>query len=630
MRNPQQAKKNNQVNSRQKGSDKTIGHWSTEDNKTVFRVWAPKRKTLELELKSHGKGPETSDGSQDRSTFHSMERDEDGFFSLSLSSLPSGSEYRYRLDGEYSRPDPAARYFTSSVHDWAQVVDHRSFPWQVNDWKGVAKSDLIIYELHIGTFAEPGTFAGAIERLDELVELGVTAIEILPLAQCPGKWNWGYDGVGLFAVQNTYGTPDDFKRLVDACHKKGIAVILDVVYNHFGPEGNYVAEYGHYFTKKRKTPWGDAVNFDDEQSQFVRSFMAQNATYWLREYRLDGLRLDAVHFMFDDSDEPIPMEITRAVDGFRESVDYPVHMIGETNVHNASLIKSTSPHQTGFDAVWSDCLMHSLLGIGQPGLDLCRRDHFGAADAARALDQGFLYENFPYQRHDRGQRADLDSFVVGTQNHDTVGNHPHGLRLSQLANREFQMASTALYMLYPAIPMMFMGEEFACENPFLFFVDFSDPWVRDGVEKGRAAEFPELMELNGLSPLAPDSFTKSKLGPKSAGDQEVWSWYKSLIEIRKRFRQSGFLTQGNMKVSADPDRGFFRLDYQQADQLLCIACCLAEPGTEQTPISIDVEGEVLLSMKASKNSTNDSPVGDVNTKKQSLGINQAIVMWKSS
>ena len=243
------------------------------------------------------------------------------------------------------------------------MVDQDLYRWQDESWQGVAKDDLVIYELHIGAFTQAGTWLGAMERLPELIDLGVTAVEILPIAQTPGRWNWGYDGVGLFAAENVYGTPGELKQFVDACHQHGLAVILDVVYNHLGPEGNYLSEFGPYFTKKHHTPWGSAWNFDDVDNHHVRKMMLQNVAMWIEDYHFDGLRLDAVHFMFDDSPTPLSIDVGHRFDRLRDSEGRHLHLIGETNVHNASLVKSTSPFGTGFDAVWSDCLMHALLGL---------------------------------------------------------------------------------------------------------------------------------------------------------------------------------------------------------------------------------------------------------------------------
>ena len=596
---------NKQIRSR-KNMRHQFGH-RFENRNVTFQTWAPKCKTLELETRN--------------SRFQKMERRDDGWFEITVNDLKHGDAYRFRIDGDKSRPDPAGHAFEESVHDWNVAVDHGSFDWQATNWKGIPKRDLIVYELHIGTFTKEGTFLSAINRVDELIELGITAIEILPVAQCPGKWNWGYDGVGIFAAQNTYGSPDEFKRFIDACHQKGVAVILDVVFNHLGPEGNYLSEFAPYFTKKRKTPWGDALNFDGKDCEHVRAFMSQCAVHWIENYRLDGLRVDAVHFMFDESDVPVSMAVTQAVDDFSKTIDREVHLIGETNVRNASLTKGTSPHGTGFDAVWSDGMMHCVLSIGQPGLDLCHRDHDGTTDLPIALQQGFLYENFPYERHDLGKQADLDAFVIGFQNHDTVGNHPLGHRIHQLASTEFQTAAAALYLLYPAIPMIFMGEEFASEDPFLFFVDFRDPWVRDGVEKGRAAEFPELNEkLAGLSPLDPVSFQKSKLRPWQEGNGEMRAWYRELIGLRKKLRNCGLLDQNHLTVESNADEGLFILRYKDAaNGKLTVAVRLAEPTSAHEKIALSFESgdPLVLDSQNADLANSNAPL--------TINVNQALI-----
>ena len=527
-------------------------------------------------------------------TEHKMERDEDGFFSVTVDGVKHGDDYRFMLNRTTFRPDPAAHFYTHDVHGWCKVIDHSQYQWQQPAWQGIAKQDLVIYELHIGTFTDRGTFLSTIERLDELVELGVTAVELLPVAQCPGRWNWGYDGVGLFSVTNNYGTPDHLKQLVDACHERGLAIILDVVYNHLGPEGNYLAEFGPYFTDKHHTPWGSAMNFDDVDCQFVRQFLVANVQYWIEHYRFDGLRLDAVNFMFDDSEKPIQIEIAETFDSLRESQGRELHMIGETNVHHSGLKKSTSPHGTGFDLLWSDCIMHSLLNIAQPGLDVCHRDHSQKTDLGQALQQGFLYEDFPYQRHDRGQRADIHSFVIGLQNHDTVGNHPLGKRIQQLGCRAFHQSAAALYLLYPAVPMLFMGEEFACEHPFLFFVEFGDPRVNESVQRGRASEFPEMHKTTGVSPLDPQTFHRSKIGSKTDGDVEIWDWYQKLISLRKRFIQSGLLTSQHLRVESNADAGLFQLLYENGDQRLRVNVRLSEANASGERIALDDAANVLL------------------------------------
>lgn len=555
-----------------------------------FYLWARKPKTVDLLIQN---------GNRLRS--FQMEKMSDGMFVAEVpaaESLKHGDEYCFRINQREKRPDPAARYYTSNVHGWCQLVDHDQYAWQTPDWKGVGKEGLAIYELHLGTFTQKGTFLAAIDRLDELKSLGITAIELLPVAQSPGKWNWGYDGVGLFAVENTYGTPDDLKQLVDACHQRGMAIIMDVVYNHLGPEGNYLSEFGPYFTRKHHTPWGSAWNFDDRHNGHVRQFMNANARMWIEDYRFDGLRLDAVHFMFDDSDRPMSIEIGETFDALRESTGRTLHLIGETNVHNGSLMKSSSPHGTGFDALWSDCLMHSVLGIAQPGLDLCHRVHHGAVDAAIGLHQGFIHENYPYERHDAGERADLHSFVVGMQNHDTVGNHPQGRRIHELGSKPFQAAAAALYLLYPAIPMLFMGEEFCCDHPFLFFVDFGDPRVNESVERGRATEFPEMKKMVGVSPLDPESFRRSKIGHAEDGDTRMWQWYQSLLGLRRRLQQADWIHKDRMEVECNVEAGLFQYHYQCDGGTVTVASRLVQPseadGLEPVPVAAEADAKVLL------------------------------------
>jgi malto-oligosyltrehalose trehalohydrolase len=571
-------------------------------NQCRFSVWAKSRRRLKLEVRQSGEVTE-----------HQMKRDEHGFFAVTLSGVEHGDEYRFVLNSKTHRPDPAANFYTHDVHQWCKVIDHDRYRWQHPDWRGIEKANLVIYELHIGTFTHQGTFLSTIERLDELVELGVTAIELLPINQCPGRWNWGYDGVGLFSVANNYGTPDHLKQLIDACHDRGLAIILDVVYNHLGPEGNYLSEFASYFTPKHHTPWGSALNFDDTDREYVREFLLANVRYWIQQFRFDGLRLDAVHFMFDDSEKPIPIDIAETFDSLRHSQRRHLHLIGETNVHNASLLKSTSPHGTGFDIVWADGIMHSLLNVAQPGLDVCHRDHSKKTDPGLALQQGYLYENYPYQRHDTGQRTDVHSFVIGLQNHDTVGNHPLGKRVHQLGSIEFQTAAAAVYLLYPAVPMIFMGEEFACENPFLFFVEFGDPRVRDAVEKGRASEFPEMHKTKGVSPLDPQTFYQSKIGPKSDGNKELWRWYQQVIKIRKRFRRSGLLVSKNLRVESDPDWGLFQLIYADDQQQLEVNVRLGEKDATGPRIPIDDTGEVLLG---------------THTDTATLGHNEAVIVYR--
>ena len=472
-------------------TDFRLGATPVTHNRTHFRVWAPKHKDIRVEVIDGEFEPRR----------HSLVRDNHGFFASNVHGAPAHARYRYLLDGERSRPDPASRYQPDGVHGASEIIHPDAFPWTDIGWKGVYKRDLIIYELHLGAFTKDGTFRAAIERLGELVDLGVTAVELMPVAQSPGKWNWGYDGVDLFAVRNTYGEPDDFRSFVDACHQNGLAVILDVVYNHVGPEGNYLADFGPYFSNEHRTPWGEAFNFDGRHAEHVREFIIENAIRWLDEYHLDGLRLDAVHFMHDLRTPNILNEIRAAVSDYAAKADRMIHLIAETNVYDADLLESDG-NKAAYDAAWCDCLMHSVYSHALPDLQLSHRIYRGGDDLAEVLQHGFLYcfSGGKQTRVGAERRRDLSpeagpppiaSFVTALQTHDGVGNHPHGKRLHHLTSKAFQRAAAALTMLYPGIPLIFMGEECASEAVFPFFADFEDPELRRAVDKGRENEHPQ-------------------------------------------------------------------------------------------------------------------------------------------
>ena len=577
-------------------SSKRLGATPVSHNETHFRVWAPLRQRVAVKVFDHG-----------TRTRHALTRQENGYFSGSAPVGPNAS-YQYILDDEVTRPDPASRYQPDGVHGASQIVDSEAFPWTDHDWRGVPKRDLIIYELHIGAFTEGGTFRAAIERLRELLNLGVTAVEIMPVAQSPGRWNWGYDGVDLFAVRNTYGGPDDFKALIDACHTSGIAVILDVVYNHLGPEGNYLAEFGPYFSCKHRTPWGEAFNFDDRHSRHVRQFIVDNAIYWLDEYHLDGLRLDAVQLMLDDSKPHILDEICQAVSEYEDTIDRLVHLIAEANIYDPDLLPSEESGRS-YDAIWCDCLMHSIYSHALPDLRLSDREYGGAMDLAESLRHGYLYVRTARQparvspehrdalhQGETGQPP-IASFVTALQTHDGVGNHPHGKRLHHLTSKEFQKAAAALTMLYPSIPMIFMGEESATDSSFPFFVDFQDPQLRREIDEGRAREYPQHAWKGALSPSDTEAFRRAKCHDVSAGDTDVLAWYRTLIAFRKQGISEGWLATNRMTTSHEPGRDIFAIRYcrDHGGHVIVQARLTnaAEPLAET--VRLPLEGTLLLS-----------------------------------
>jgi maltooligosyltrehalose trehalohydrolase len=567
-----------------------LGATPVAHDRTHFRVWAPRRKSIAVEF---GRGR-----NKKRRPLH---RENDEYFAGIVEGAGPNSRYRYVLDDNLARPDPASSCQPTGVHGASCVMDPNTFAWTDQDWHGVAKRDLVIYELHVGAFTREGTFSAAIERLPLLVELGISAVEIMPVAQSAGRWNWGYDGVDLFAVRNTYGGPDDFKAFVDACHDAGLAVILDVVYNHVGPEGNYLGDFGPYFSRKHRTPWGDAFNFDGRRNKQVRRFIVENALRWYEEFHLDGLRLDAVHFMFDDSTPTILDELRVAVSRCAKSVPREIHLIAEANVHDDELLSATN-QRAAYDAIWCDCLMHSIYAYALPDSKLTRRDYRGAADLLRVLQRGYLYSGRSHARVSKPSSdiREIESFVTALQTHDGVGNHPRGERLHQLTCREFQMAAAALALLYPGIPLLFMGEEHACESPFPFFADFTNHSLRRAVDRGRMREYPRHTWDGAPLPSDPKAFFQANCLGEDEGNQEMRTWYRDLIALRKQGLAEGWLKASRMTADHDVGGDVFSLNYALDNGGAVRVCSRPTPNDHRNgdTVSVPFEGCALLSSKA--------------------------------
>jgi malto-oligosyltrehalose trehalohydrolase len=446
----------------------------------LFRLWAPKLDRVSLVIED---GPELS-----------MTPAADGWFELATDTAQAGTRYRYRA-GDLLVPDPASRHQPHDVHGPSEVVDPALYEWNDQAWCGRAWEETVLYELHVGAFSETHDFAGVARRLDRLVELGVTAVELMPVAEFPGGRNWGYDGVLLFAPEASYGTPDDLKRLVEACHARGLSLFLDVVYNHFGPDGNYLGTYANFFTHRHKTPWGDGLNFDGTDARPVRNFFIENALYWLEEFNVDGLRLDAVHAILDDSEPDILVDIAAAV---RARIkDRPVHLVLENDDNRTAYL---APEL--YTAQWNDDVHHALRVhiSGETGGYYADYAEHPAEHLGRALAEGFAYqgEASPYRdgtgRGEPSAHLPPTAFVAFTQNHDQVGNNAFGMRLPRLAPPEAIAAGAAIVALSPQVPMLFMGEEWAAEQPFLYFVDFG-PELGAAVREGRRKEFAKFPEF---------------------------------------------------------------------------------------------------------------------------------------
>ena len=551
-----------------------------------FQLWAPNKSQVELLLMD-----------SDRSI--AMEKTGQFHYAV-VDDIRAGERYAYRLPNGNIRADPASRYQPDGVHESSAVVS-RSFDWTDQSWLGLPANQLVIYEVHIGAFSEAGTFLGAITRLDELVDLGVTAIELMPLAESAGRWNWGYDGVDLFAPSHNFGTPDDLRQLIDAAHHKGLAVILDVVYNHLGPEGNYLGEFGPYLSRRHSTTWGSAPNFDHPKyGKAVRQFFIANALHWIDEYHFDGLRVDAIHCMIDESETHIAKELAQHIDQYNSQCDRNVLLIAESNVYDAEMVSPLSDKGLGYDAQWCDDFLHSVFAVVRPDEQLCHRAYQSSTDLHQTLQYGFVYTGSlgtegRAERQSPNQRVDTSRMIYSIQNHDFIGNHPLGERFAQLTDIETQMAAAGLLLLCPAIPMLFMGEEFACAQPFRFFVDFTDQRLRRAVERGRKREYPQHDWSQGLKPTDPEVFNQSKIGDHRNGNRRLRSWYKALIEVRRNWQDHQLLRDANLTVINDPDTGLYQLQYNSLTAEARVVVRLApQSAANLKPVSLGVDSGLIL------------------------------------
>ncbi len=494
-----------------------------------FTVWAPKVRTVEVHLLG------------DRCRYIALEPREHGYFSVVVDDVNHGDRYTYRLDGDDEWPDPASRWQPEGVHASSAVVDP-TFDWTDDGWRGIPQEDLIIYELHVGTFSPEGTFDGVIPFLPYLRDLGVTAVELLPVAQFPGERNWGYDGVDLFAPHSAYGGPEGLRRLVDACHAHGLAVLLDVVYNHLGPEGNYTGKYGNYFTSRYHTPWGDAVNVDGPGSDEVRRFFIENALYWTREYHVDGFRLDATDRIIDESAIHFLRQLSTAVRDESARQGRQIWTIAESDVNDVRYVVPAERNGHGLDAQWADDFHHALHAL-LTGERVGYYEQFGsAAQLAKAIRQAFVFDGIysEYRQRTYGNSPDQASarqFVVCSQNHDQVGNRATGERLSTLVDRNSARLAAVVYLFSPYLPLIFMGEEYAETAPFQFFTSHTDHDLAEAVSKGRREEFSRFdWHPDVPDPQDPATFQRSKLDHslrESGEHREMLKLYRALIRLRR-------------------------------------------------------------------------------------------------
>jgi maltooligosyltrehalose trehalohydrolase len=553
---------------------------------TTFRVWAPDAREVAVAV-DEGRT--------------AMNPSHEGWWEAVVSDAGHGTPYAISVDGREPRPDPRSLWQPGGVHAWSHVYDHSQFTWTDDRWRGVPLPGAVLYELHVGTFTTEGTFDAAIERLDHLVELGVDAVELLPVASFDGTYGWGYDGVHLYAVHEPYGGPDGLKRFVDACHARGLAVVLDVVYNHLGPSGNYLGEFGPYFTETHSTPWGPAVNLDAPGSDQVRRWIIDNALSWLRDFHIDGLRLDAVHALVDTRATHVLEELAVDVEALAAHVGRPLFLVAESDLNDPRLVRPREAGGFGLDAQWADDVHHALHALLTGERQGYYVDFGSLATLCEALTRVYVHagthSTFRGRHHGRPFDPSVTAgwrFVTYLQNHDQVGNRATGDRATAVLSAGMAKIGAALLLCSPYTPMLFMGEEWGASTPWQFFSSFPDNKLAAAVREGRRAEFAE----HGWSvdevpdPQDPTTFEQSRLDWAELDKEphrELLDWHRQLIALR---RSQPDLTDGRLdRVSCSSDEDARWLVLRRGS--LAVACNLAE---ERRAVPLDgMPTGVLLS-----------------------------------
>jgi maltooligosyltrehalose trehalohydrolase len=549
-----------------------------------FRLWAPNANQVELKIGSD---------------FFGMTRGDGNWWRTEIPLAKTGIDYAFVLDGGEPVPDPRSLWQPNGIHGPSRTVDHGAFSWTDQSWQAKPLSSAIVYELHVGTFTPRGTFIAAIDKLDYLVDLGVTHIELMPVAEFSGTHGWGYDGVDLYAPHHAYGEPDDLKRLVDATHARGLAVILDVVYNHLGPAGNYLARFGPYFTQRYATPWGEAINFDGPQSDEVRRFFCDNALMWLRDYHFDGLRIDAVHAILDTSAIHFLEQLAGEVADLQAQTDRQLALIAESDLNDPRIIRPREIGGYGMLAQWSDDFHHALHCVLTGERAGYYRDFGSLADLAKALQRVFVYDGrysaFRRRRHGRPPSGlSGHSFLGYLQTHDQIGNRAKGERSSHLMSAGRLKIAAALVLTAPFIPLLFQGEEWGATSPFLYFTDHDDPELARNVTEGRRREFaafgwnPEEIP----DPQAVETFERSKLKwseHEAEPHTGLLAWHRRLIELRRKIPS---LSDGRLdKVGVRFDENGKWLVVKRGP--VVVACNLNQV-TQRVPVDIDPASRLLL------------------------------------
>jgi maltooligosyltrehalose trehalohydrolase len=550
----------------------------------ILKVWAPEARRVEIEIK---------DGRVE------MEQGPRGWWQVDTPLAKHGVDYAFVLDGGTPLPDPRSPWQPEGVHGPSRILDHKKFLWTDANWQPPPLSSAIIYELHIGTFSPEGTFDGAAKRLDHLVNLGITHVEIMPVAEFSGERGWGYDGVDLYAPHHAYGGPEGLKRLVDACHKRGLAVILDVVYNHLGPAGNYLGRFGRYFTDRYVTPWGETVNLDGPWSDEVRRFFVDNALMWFRDYHMDGLRIDAVHAIIDASAIHFLEQLTTEVKALESHLGRHLALIAESDLNDPRVVRTREVGGYGINAQWNEDFHHALHAILTGEQEGYYHDFGRLADLAKVLTQGLVYDGAysTYRRRSHGRPARGLSghrFVGCLQNHDQVGNRAAGERTSHLLSQGRLKIGAALVLTSPFVPMLFQGEEWGALSPFLYFTDHQDPELGEAVRQGRQKEFaafgwrPEDIP----DPQAIETFERSRLAWDELHREPhrgLLDWYRRLIQLRRTVPELLNGQLNRVQITFDEVANWFLIERDP----VTVLCNLAE-RPQSIPVRELKECTILL------------------------------------
>lgn len=576
-----------------------------DDRSVEFRVWAPNVTSLAVRIL----------GDQPRTI--PMAGPSDGEFATTVSDVSEGADYFYVLDGERERPDPVSRWLPRGVHGPTRIVNPESFRWSDQEWHGIPLKDFIIYELHPGTFTSEGTFESAIARLPYLLDLGITAIEIMPVAEVAGNRNWGYDGASLYAPQSTYGGPGGLKKLVDACHQHGLAVVLDVVYNHLGPEGNYLPEFAPCFTDGHHTPWGKAINFDGPGSDGVRRFFIDNALYWLTEYHIDALRLDAIHGIYDFGARHFLDELSETFQQQAQVLKRKAWLIAESDLDDVRIINPRAQAGYALDAQWHDDFHHALYALLTGEREGFLMDFGGLAELSKSIRDGFVFD-WKYsryrQRHHGSSSKDRpgEQFVGFIQNHDQIANTSRGKRLASLVSEGQVKLAAVLTICSPFLPLLFMGEEYAETAPFFYFTSFEDVDLGNAVREGRKRELgSHYSESDFADPQALSTFERCKLDwskPSMAPHLGILRLYRDLIALRKQHPSLGNCRKDLTEIRFDDKTKYLATKRSDPDGESSLLVLNFSAEAQSIPIESDVrQWRLALATGADKYSADPKP-----------------------